>query len=176
MGVGDDVDANVINHSVPYEINVSDDIPFKSKQYKRPKDCLVLINDEPVMCKTCLAITTLDRKAKAKKQKLNNTPAQLNEPLSHTHPNRVALALQGEKKKNRDLQQRMKSEIATKSVMVDNDLSGDINQIMENTENMSNFIKLFWEQQRGLNKNGDDVSSHNHLFLSKPRFQISFGI
>ena len=142
VGVGDDVDANVINHSVPYDINLSDDIPFKSKQYKRQKDCLVLINDEPVMCKTCLAITTLDRKAKAKMQQLYNTPAQLNAPLSHTHPNRVSLALQGERKKNRDLQQRMKLEIATKTVVVDNDLSDDINQIMESTENMSNFMKF----------------------------------
>ena len=147
VGVGDEVDANAINHSLPYEINLLDDIPFKSKQYKRPKDCLVFINgNETVKCKTCLAITTLDRKAKAKKHKLYNTSVQLNAPLRPTHPNHVSLALQEERKENRDLQRRMKSEITTKSVMVDSDLSDDINQIMENTEYMSNFTKLFWEQ------------------------------
>ena len=113
-------------------------------------------NNKVVMCKNCLAVITFDRKAKARKQKLNNTPAQLNAPLSHTHPNRLSLALQEERKKNRDLQQRMRTEIATKSVMVDDDLSEDINQIMENTENMSDFMKLFWEQQKEASAYGDN--------------------
>ena len=40
--------------------------------------------------------------------------------------------------------------------MVDDDLSEDINQIMENTENMSDFMKLFWEQQKEASAYGDN--------------------
>ena len=42
----------------------------------------------------------------------------------------------------------MQTEIATKSVTIDSELATDIDHIMENTDKMSDFMRLFWEQQK----------------------------
>ena len=153
-GMDNDENANGIHHSVPYEINLLDEVSFKSKQYKRLIGCLVLIDcNQSTTCKVCAQAIKHDSKVISKRQKGINTPARLNAPLKHTHPNRVSLALQEERKRNKELQHRMQADIGSKSVMVDSELSADIDQIMENTKTKNDFIKLFLgATERSLNK------------------------
>ena len=82
-------------------------------------------------------------------QKNINKPAYLNAPLSNTHPNRVKLALQEERMKSSKLLaevERMKKEIKTNGIHLDQDLSNDIETIMsEKSQTVSPFMQLFWE-------------------------------
>ena len=139
-----------ILHSVPYQIDYESEVPFVSKTYVRPKDCLVLISNQEDICSVCATMNSKHKKNMARKQKHINTPARLNAPLSRTDPNRVALALQEERKRNKKLMERIENELATKSVAVDKDIEADINFIMENTDSgkISDFMQLFWKQQK----------------------------
>ena len=90
----------------------------------------------------------LEKKSNARKEQNINTPARTNAALSCTHPNRVALTLKEERLKNKELKVRMAAEIQPKAIPVDTDLAADIDQIMENSDDISPFMKLFWEQQK----------------------------
>ena len=82
----------------------------------------------------------------------------MNAPLSHTHPNKIKLALQQERLKTTMLEnqiKRMETEIKFSGVEVDNELASDISTIMTgNVQNSSPFMKLFWQQQTKLLRNG----------------------
>ena len=149
-GVNEDLKDSSILHSVPYQIDYESEVPFMSKNYVRPKDCLVLISNQEDICSVCATMNSKHKKNMARKQKHINTPARLNAPLSRTDPNRVALALQEERKRNKKLMERIENELATKSVAVDKDIEADINFIMENTDSgkISDFMQLFWKQQK----------------------------
>ena len=174
-GIDCNVDFNVTNHAVPCTIDLNDpnEVPYRSKSYNRPCNCLVLVSSGIKQCKSCVNVTKNTNKAKARKEKRINTPARLHAPLSHTHPNRVALALQEQRQLNKELQAQIAMEIASKSVNVDDDLANDINEIMDKTDHKSDFMKLFWEQQKiAASPKKDDVPPYDYTFLPKFGIQI----
>ena len=79
---------------------------------------------------------------------MSNIPAHPKAPLSRTDPNRVALALKEEQKKNKELEERIQKEIESKSVSLDSDMATDMYNIMETAEGATDFMKLFWAQQK----------------------------
>ena len=80
------------------------------------------------------------------------TPAKLNAPISKTSLGRLKLALQQQRLKCQQLQeelQRMRTELSTNAVPVDNELNNDLLTILDNNESeMTPFMKLFWKEQR----------------------------
>lgn len=84
-------------------------------------------------------------------------------PLTQTSKNRIALALQ-ERGKNKKMQleaDRMRKEINTKGVELHKDFINDVNSIMDsNSENMTPFMKLFWEEQKKASANQKSLRYH----------------
>ncbi|XP_065673608.1 uncharacterized protein LOC136090694 [Hydra vulgaris] len=151
-------DSNLINHSVPhkFDFNNEKEVPFKANDYKRHKDCYV-INTDNEKCVKCSIFEINFNKSKASTSKKLDQPAHLNAPLSVTHPNRIKLALMKERSENKKLMhniERMQKEIEFKAIQVSPDLSSDLNIIIsKNQDNMTPFMKLFWEEQNRLSLN-----------------------
>ena len=86
--------------------------------------------------------------------KNQNTPAKLKAPISVTHPNKIKLALQQEREKNKLLQQELqqiKKSIDTSSQPISKDVHKDFVKIFSEhskKHNISPFMKLFWEEQQ----------------------------
>ena len=143
----------LIHHVVPVKIDFEkiNLHPFQAQQFKRPKDCEVLHMSDG-NCQSCINFTTEFNREITMRTKHMNTPAHPNAPLSKTHPNRVRQALIQEREKSKKQTkeiERMKHEIKNKGIELDSELHSDINHIMtENCDNMSEFMKLFWEEQR----------------------------
>ena len=143
----------LINHVVPLKIDLENLIshPIQVTQFRRPKDCEILLVDEGY-CQSCTKFTTDFNRKLVIKTRQSNIPARLNAPLSKTNPNRVKQALLQEREKSRKLAKdidRMKQEIKSKGVLLDSELHSDISHIMNaNSDNMTDFMKLFWKEQR----------------------------
>ena len=134
-----------------------------AKQFKRSRDCIGLLRTD-TSCENCKNFVERYNKNDAVIKKHLNMPAKPNAPLMHTHPNRVRLALQEERVKCNKLTkqvERIQEEIQSKGVELNKDLSSDINQIMiENSENITPFMKMFWEQQQKQFSKGSGARYH----------------
>jgi altronate dehydratase len=158
----------LISHSLPVDLNientVEDNWQSMAKQYKRTKNCLVIFENVGYCCNNCEDFITMVKKNELKVNKKLNTPAKLNAPLNNTHKNRVRLALQQERLKNKELEleiEYMKKQIKTKGIEIKPEMANDLNQIMaDNSENITPFMKLFWEQQRSQFSKGTCVRYH----------------
>ena len=86
------------------------------------------------------------------KEKIGNTPAKLNVPLSKTNPNRVNLALKEQRRKSPELEKKilkMREQINSIGVEETPVLKGDVHDLLENNlEVVSSFMKLFWKEQK----------------------------
>ena len=86
------------------------------------------------------------------KEKLANTPAKLNAPLSKTNPSRVNLAMKEPRRKCTELEEKvskMQEQINVTGVEVTPILKDDIPDLMENNfKVVSPFMKLFWKEQK----------------------------
>ena len=86
------------------------------------------------------------------KEKIVNTPAKLNAPLSKTSPNRVNLALKEQHRKCTELEKKiskMLEQINLIGVEVTPVLKHDIHDLIKNNlEVVSPFMKLFWKDQQ----------------------------
>lgn len=104
----------------------------------------MLTNDDK--CRACIEWSEKNYRTNARKEKINNTPAQLNAPLSRTNPHRIALALKESRKENKALRQRIANELDNKVIEIDDDIADDINFIMSNTDDnkISPSMHLFW--------------------------------
>lgn len=132
---GVDVESNeLLLHSIPCDVDLQSDNPVQSKVYKRSKDCCILKEGCDKLC--CMSCDIFVKKfhSDAKRKLCNiNIPAKLNAPLCSTHPNKVTLALQQQRKECKQLKtqiEKMKKEIESLGVSLDEDLSTDIKAIM----------------------------------------------
>ena len=141
-------------HSLSCELDLEN--YEQSKVYHRAQELIVI--PEYTVCEVCMKHQKNIEKSNSRMQKNINKHAHLNAPLSNTHPNRVKLALQEERMKSSKLLsevERMKKEIKTNGIHLDQDLSNDIETIMsENSQTVSPFMRLFWEQQKHLFQGG----------------------
>ena len=110
------------------------------------------------ICKECSTIKPV-KKSQAK----IDAPAKAKAPLSKTHPKRILLALQEERKKTKELENviaRMQKEISSKSITINSSIADDIEEVMNKNLNVSPFMKLFWEQQKSSQNKGSSVRYH----------------
>ena len=150
--------SNIVHHLIPKSVdplfheNMTDANSFPHQEYWRTCGCMVLCENKK-QCDSCYQYShKCELSQKAKQRKLAET-AHLFSPVSQTAPERIKLTLQMQRLKCAELEQKleeMKSEIHKSSVEVDNKLSQDITTILGNTDNITPFMKLFWEQQKKL--------------------------
>ena len=149
----------LISHVIPCHVNLEEhNLPYVAKEYYRHKECLVLhtTTDEP-----CLKCTKFEHSQKEKSKKVNVAPCHSNAPLSKTNPLRIIESLKLERKENKELKKRLEKEIQEKGVIVDEELSDDFHNIMaSNGNDVSPFMKLFWEQQKELFGKGTSRRYH----------------
>ena len=146
--------STLMSHVIPCHINLEEehDLPYKAKEYYRHKECLVLHGDDDEPCLKC---------TKSKNNKVNVRPCHPNAPLSLTNPERIIETLKMERKENKELKKMLEREIDEKGIDVDEELSGDFCNIMaNNSNNVSPFMKLFWEQQKELFGKGTSRRYH----------------
>ena len=114
-------------HSLSCELDLENS--KQSKVYHRAEDCELIIIPENSVCDVCMKHQKNIEKSNSIMQKNINKPAHLDAPLSNTHPNRVKLALKEGRVKSSKLLaeiERMKKEIKTNGINLDQDLSNDI--------------------------------------------------
>ena len=78
-----------------------------------------------------------------KSQAKTDAPAKAKATLSKTHPKRILLALQEERKKAKELENviaRMQKEISSKSITLNSSIADDIEEVMNKNLNVSPFI------------------------------------
>ena len=146
------------HHVVPKQLDPStmdeDEEQFSSREYLRSIDCSVLVN--ATKCIACEETENSVRSYLVRKDRKLTTPAKPKAPVSATNPHRVLLTLREYRIKNTQLEQQleeMRSELEKSSVHVDNELEGDFLHIIEASyNNMTPFMKLFWEEQKKLSK------------------------
>ena len=138
-----------IEYSIPCLVNVTsllDGSPTEVKIYSRAKDYYVFVKDlaRKKSCDRCEKFELKEVKERVKKEKIINTPAKRNAPLSKTHRHRVELALKVERAAHKTDIERMQKEIENASIPLQNEgLNTDFFEIMENNKNVTPFIKLF---------------------------------
>lgn len=164
-GVNGVLSDQLLCHSLPVDLEsiIDSSSQNMAKQYKRPKNCLVIC-ETAGNCKNCTDFIANSEKRENKVNKQLNTPAKPNAPLKNTHQNRVLLALQQERSKNKQLEKeihRMSKEIHARGIEVKPDMAGDLNQIMaDHSESITPFMKLFWEQQKSQFSKGSGARYH----------------
>ena len=105
-----------IEYSIPYLVNVTsllDGSPTEVKIYSTAKYCYVFVKElaRKKSCDRCEKLKLKEVKERAKKEKIINTPAKRNAPLSKTHRHRVELALKVERAAHKTDIERMQKEI-----------------------------------------------------------------
>ena len=157
----------MISHVIPCEVDLQDENwhenPFPTRGYERSKECCILF-DENDLCFACNKFSKKYQLAENKSKAKVISPANIKAPLSKTNPQRIILSLKEQRKENKKLQEEIKmleKEIKVNSVPVDEDLHNDIHKIMsEHSNNITPFMKLFWEEQKKLFNKGTGVRYH----------------
>ncbi len=138
-------------HANPFE-QMEESSPFPSKEYTRAEKCEVLVLTGEGSCVICKQTVKIQEDSNKRKRRREEKPAKLKAPISLTSSHRIKLTLQAQRLKCRQLEgqiQEMKIEIEQKSLPITQDLSHDLLSIIsENSNKMTPFIKLFWEQQQ----------------------------
>ena len=108
--------------------------PLSQIKYLRSSACQMLITAKSI-CSMC---DTLEKKeGKSSKSDNLSAPAKLNAPIKFTSPERVKLTVQNYRLESKELKFelfRLKEEIESKSIPVDNELSIDFCTIMSNVD------------------------------------------
>ncbi|XP_047124807.1 uncharacterized protein LOC124807192 isoform X3 [Hydra vulgaris] len=156
------INSSVLNHVIPFDYDLDTISPMQYKELKRHKDCRVL--HEESECDICKKVKILMKKQFKFKIKIDNTAAKLKASLTKTSKKRIVLALQQERVKTKELKEkiyRMRKEIDAKGVELNKDFINDINHIMDsNNQNMTPFMKLFWEEQKKASTNQKSLKYH----------------
>ena len=95
----------------------------------------------------------MSRSSSKCKEEETYQPAHINSPISQTAPSRIKLTLQMQRLKCADLERQLKemqTEIQKSSIEVDHELSKDSVTIFGQSDNVTPFISLFWQQQQKL--------------------------
>ncbi len=126
--------------------------PFPCKEHNRAKDCKIIVNEGESNCSVCQDRIRIQEVTNRRKRARENVPAPHKAPVSLASPNRLKLTLQAQRMQCKQLEreiEKMKIEVDQKSIPVTNDLSNDLlNIISDNSDKMTPFIKLFWDQQK----------------------------
>ena len=107
------------------------------------------------ICKECSTI-----KPVKKSQPKIDAPAKAKASLSKTHSKKILLALQKQRKIKKKLENviaRMQKEICSKSRTINSSIADDIEEVVNKNLNVSQFVKLFWEQQKYSQNKGSGV-------------------
>ena len=102
-------------------------------------------------------------KSVKKSQAKIDAPAKAKAPLSKTHPKRILLSLQEERKKTKKLENviaRMQKEISSKSITINSGIADDVEEVINKNLNASPFRKLFCKQQKSSQNKGSGVRYH----------------
>ena len=164
-----------LNHVVYLKTNLNlvDVSPVQAKIYIHSLECLVLIKEIEGKCNECKMYERRITKQNEKLKCIIETPAKLKAPLNKTHPLKIQLALQNERIKNKQLEQeiaKLRREIQTQSFEISKNLSEDVQNILNNnSEKLTPFMKLFW-QQHNLVFSGKRVHRYHPLVI---RFCLS---
>eukprot|EP00112_Aurelia_sp_Birch-Aquarium-sp1_P015696 Seg3501.1 transcript_id=Seg3501.1/GoldUCD/mRNA.D3Y31 product="hypothetical protein" protein_id=Seg3501.1/GoldUCD/D3Y31 len=164
--------ASAIKHVIPKALNFDDTLPYQFGQFFRAKTCQVFQSKEDCspMCIDCATHETKCTKEAAKRQVMDHRSIKAKAPLAATSHSRLKATVLEQRAKCRLLEEKIKEmdkEIAKSSVTVDDQLSGDINEIMtKNLEKASPFMQLFWQEQtKKLWSGSKEVSSDDHKVL-----------
>jgi hypothetical protein len=149
---------DVLHHVIPRSVDPlfgedeDESNLFPNVEYWRTRGCAVLCKHGE-LCESCYKYShKCELSNKAKQRKLTE-PAHLFSPVSQTAPERIKLTLQLQRLKCADLEHQineMKLELQKSSIEVDNSLSQDITNILGNSDNITPFMNLFWQQQQKL--------------------------
>ena len=130
-------------------------IPFRDKRFIRNKNCPVLSEEE--ICPECVKCELHIMKEVEKKKKHSIKPAKTKAPLSKTNRGRIEAALIEKRLECKALKKEiesMKTAIDKQGIDVDQELANDFDTIFTNSNKVTPFMKLFWQQQNELRKKG----------------------
>ena len=172
-GVGSSVEPSKI-HSVPLEVTESVAAEDSSIVMRRSPECFLLSADE-----TYTKCSKYEKQFFAKLEKsnaYNKIPAKPQAPHSTTNPQKLILGLkqrlEAEKRENRRLQRESIEKHGISSSQFGSGLESLItNAMTANQENLTPFVKLFWEEQTKYNSMGS-VRYHPMII----RFALSLAI
>ena len=127
---------------------------FSIYEVYRHADFALLVNKTEI-CEICNSVEKWASKLSVAKIKRLGIPAKPKAPVSLTSPDRIKLTLQDQRLKCVQLQKKiddMATELKKLSFSVDHELSGDLIQTFSKADrsNVTDFIKLFWQQQQKL--------------------------
>ena len=147
----EEVSSSFMHHIIPVEFNLENEGNLSNKQFLRSKSCFVLHHSDKELdsiCFKCIGSNKIDNDYKAKQKRKLSLPAKKNAPLSKTNPERIKLALQQERIRCNELTkqiEKMETEIKKRGVCVNEDISNDLKDIMEeNFEKATPFMKFFF--------------------------------
>ena len=128
---------------------------FPHKEFWRTRNCAVLLEEKDQQCDSCSKYSHRTQLAQSAKKSSRNLdkPAHINSPISQTPPNRIKLTLQMQRLKCSELERQLKemqAEIQKSSIEVDHELSKDMLTILGQTEKVTPFMSLFWQEQKKL--------------------------
>lgn len=160
-GLGE-ISTEGVHHVIPLNsetTSILDGTPVLVKTIKRSKDCSVLIAEqEKKLCCNCKSFSEGEERKKVANVKLLKSPLNSKAPLSVVNRSRIELALKDERKHSKKLEKqvsKMKQQILDIGIEVSQDLSNDFETILgNNKENITPFMKMFWEQQKILTNTG----------------------
>ena len=145
-----------ISHVIPTRIDYKKEIsiPFTYKTFFRSAKCIMLC-EENSLCSRC---SLLHEKVKKKIDK----PLHPNTPLSSViSDKRVINEIKSVRKENTNLKKQLRKECEHNNKHVNSDLASDLNTIMaQNEGKVTPFMKLFWEEQKKLNKSSKGNRYH----------------
>ena len=137
---------------------------MQTKQDKRPRNCEILIDNEHDICSSC---RQYDKKKFQKKFLLRSkkikSPAQANAQLSNTHPERIRRKkFEAEVKELHEKIERIQCD----GIEVNESMDSDKKESMDSdVENVSPFMKLFWEQQKVVFANNNVRKYHHPMII-----------
>lgn len=155
-------------HSVPKIFNPMEDPAVHQTTFYRVNSCLILSKSS--ICENCSKFQKNREKMFNRKEKVLNTPAKLQAPLTQTSSQRLKLTIQSIRIENKELKEQIKNlqaEIATNSLTVDNKLSEDLVSIMSDTDQskVSPFMKFFWEEQQKYLKSSSTTVRYHPMII-----------
>lgn len=157
---------DVVEHVIPQEIDLDIDgvqCSYYQKIY-RSKDCFVL-NDLP-SCTNCdlLPLT------KEKRKKSEQTAIHINAPITTASHARLVATVKEQRKDLLELKKKLEIEFGKKGVTVDQHLAQDIDGIMDSNQNITPFMRLFWNEQKQYSITNGTVNRYHPMII---RFFLS---
>ena len=142
--------------------------PFQSNLIFRVKNCSLLIKTQN-HCTYCAKYDLIKKRRIRQKDKKDSIPAKLKAPISNTNLNKIKLRMQQERLKCRQLEQKienMQKELKHNNHIIDNQLNKDfIDIIGSNTNNVTPFMELFWEQQKRLFSSSESGARYHPMII-----------